>query len=168
MSSSKAVNIVLKIFAKLNYYYEHSSTHRFFKWVAFVGLNSFFIGAICRWLKAEHKNSYAEGSVVIRAVQALVLYPVLLVKKIFLFLASLNSMSLNAVVFRKAIAPMAKGEQALSAFLAVMLGIFVIRFDIIPALVFLVLNLIDAGFLLRVIKGCVPSRLVLFFYNKED
>lgn len=180
-NNSVIISKVISFFKILNEFYEYSITYRVFKNIGNISLKSFIMGNIYKGFIIHPHNRYAEGSLIIKCVFNIFNSIFYLLRKFYLFLAKVNLKSSNKYLFDKVVSPLTTCEKGVSAFFSALFGFFFIRtvisltfglgllpiiINVILSITFFILAFIDFSFLIRTIKGCIPSKILLWLYKE--
>lgn len=179
--NSFIISKLLKIFNKLNEFYEHSVTYKIFNKIGKALFNSFIIGNSYNKFISPIQNNYTEGSLIISTIFKGFSAVFNFFKQLYLLLAKLNLTSKNKKIFDKFIAPLTSIEKGTDAIFSVLSGLFfgriiigifsgyeisAIIINIIVCLIFILLTFVNFSFLSRVINGSFPVKIINWLFIK--
>ncbi|MDR2898985.1 MAG: O-antigen ligase family protein [Clostridiales bacterium] len=175
-TKSIVIKWIIAFFSKLNYYFEYSFLYKIFLAIGKASRTS----VIVKSLSSDNERDYTKGSGIFSFVFLMFIKLSILIKTLYLYLARINANSLNKRIFDSAIEPLKSGEGITRAVCLAFCGLSVsasagnmIAGNMAAAGVYgaiLLVNmavLINAGLIAKAIIGCVPVRVMGWFFTEE-
>ena len=173
-TNSVIIKQTIAILSKLNYYFEYSLIYKFMAAIGSAASGS----AILRNFAHAPLRDYWQGSFLLRPISFAVSAVLIGLRRLLLFIAQANETSLNKKLFDSCVMPLSVGVGLLSASAFWLSGAF---FTMAPfrggslmlpifgvaAVAFAICGVFLPEFWAKAIWGCVPVRLVRWFFGKE-
>ena len=174
-TGSIVIRKTISALAKLNYYFEYSFIYRMFTVIGSCASGSVILKG---FLSTNYKD-YWQGSFILRPLAFIMSATLTSLRQLFLFIAKANESSINKRLFTFFILPLSHIDGVVMAACFWLSGMFFVfalfmagtmRLPIFSVLsvVFVFCGVYIPKFIATAFKGCVPVRLIKWFFTSEN